>query len=346
MKFNIRPYTLIFNLPAGTSRGVLKTKKGYILQLFDKENNRGLGEVSLIPGLSPDQSDFLHKLSTFSEPIPLDTMDSKRLDANPALEFALEMAIMDLKHPEAGLLFPSKFTRGSDGIHINGLIWMGDKDQMLERIKDKLAAGYTCLKLKVGAIVFSEELLLLEYIRNNFSPEQLELRLDANGAFEPDEAERKLQQLSRFQIHSIEQPIAPGQHAFMANLCAKSPIPIALDEELIGIVGYEKKKQLLASIQPQFIILKPSLLGGFKKSQSWIDAAKALQIQWWVTSALESNIGLNAIAQWTYTLGSDLAQGLGTGTLYQNNIPSPLFLDGQTLFYSSEKKWEIDSWIS
>lgn len=228
------------------------------------------------------------------------------------------------------LLFPSEFTLGQQGININGLIWMGEKQFMHEQISRKLDEGYRCLKMKVGAIDFTTELEILQEIRRHFSPETLEIRVDANGAFSADTALEKLNALSRFQLHSIEQPIRQGQHEAMALLCRTSPVPIALDEELISYPP-QRAEELLRAIQPAYIILKPSLLGGFAVSQQWIDAAEATGVGWWVTSALESNIGLNAIAQWTYTLGNPLPQGLGTGQLYTNNIPSWLTINGEWL---------------
>lgn len=228
------------------------------------------------------------------------------------------------------LLFPSEFTLGRQGININGLIWMGKKEFMHEQISRKLDEGFRCLKMKVGALDFNAELEILEEIRRHFSPEALEIRVDANGAFSASTALEKLNALARFQLHSIEQPIRQGQYEAMASLCRTSPIPIALDEELISYPPH-LAEELLRTIQPAYIILKPSLLGGFAVSQQWIETAEATGVGWWVTSALESNIGLNAIAQWTYTLGNPLPQGLGTGQLYTNNIPSWLKINGEWL---------------
>ncbi len=231
------------------------------------------------------------------------------------------------------LLFPSEFTLGQQGININGLIWMGEKQFMRDQIARKLDEGFRCLKMKVGALDFDTELEVLRDIRRHFSPEKLEIRVDANGAFSAESAMEKLNALARFQLHSIEQPIRQGQYEAMASLCRTSPIPIALDEELISYPPH-LAEELLRSLQPAYIILKPSLLGGFAVSQQWIEAAEATGVGWWVTSALESNIGLNAIAQWTYTLGNPLPQGLGTGQLYTNNIPSWLTISGEWLVVS------------
>jgi L-alanine-DL-glutamate epimerase-like enolase superfamily enzyme len=236
-------------------------------------------------------------------------------------------------------LFPSEFSRGKDHISINGLIWMGDEQFMKEQISEKLQAGFTTLKMKIGAIDFRTELDILQSIRKDYSPSQLELRVDANGAFTEKDAMSKLRQLATFEIHSIEQPVKAGQWELMTDLCKVSPIPIALDEELIGVLYKEEKRAMLKKIQPQFIILKPSLIGGFQGSKDWIEIAEDLGIGWWITSALESNIGLNAIAQFCYTLNNDMPQGLGTGSLFDNNIDSPLFVSKGALHYDPKQKW-------
>jgi L-alanine-DL-glutamate epimerase-like enolase superfamily enzyme len=238
-------------------------------------------------------------------------------------------------------LFPSDFTKGKDSIPINGLIWMGDPVFMKQQIKDKLASGFSCIKLKIGAIDFDNELELIKSIRNEFDAKTIEIRVDANGAFKPNEALEKLKRLSDYNLHSIEQPIRQGQVGDMAQLCSETPLPIALDEELIGVFSVTEKQFLLQTIKPQYIILKPTLVGGFKGSQEWIALAESNQIGWWVTSALESNIGLNAIAQWTYTLESQLPQGLGTGGLFTNNIQSPLVVDSGQLVYDLKTKWNL-----
>ncbi len=259
--------------------------------------------------------------------------------AFPSIQFGLEQAFLSLNAKNSFELFPSEFSRGKDHISINGLIWMGDEHFMKEQISEKLEAGFTTLKMKIGAIDFRTELDILQSIRKDYSPSQLELRVDANGAFTEKDAMSKLRQLATFEIHSIEQPVKAGQWELMTDLCKVSPIPIALDEELIGILHTEEKRAMLKKIQPQFIILKPSLIGGFQGSKDWIEIAEDLGIGWWITSALESNIGLNAIAQFCYTLNNDMPQGLGTGSLFDNNIDSPLFVSKGALHYDLKQKW-------
>jgi L-alanine-DL-glutamate epimerase-like enolase superfamily enzyme len=252
------------------------------------------------------------------------------------------MAFLDLLSDSSNVLFPSKFTSGKASIPINGLIWMGDEQFMKSQIRSKIDAGFDCLKIKIGAIDFDTELSLIKAIRKEYDVETIELRVDANGAFSPLEAMEKLKRLSDFNLHSIEQPIRQGQHDAMAKLCAHAPLPIALDEELIGIHDVTKRGLLLQTINPQYIILKPTLIGGFSGSQSWIDIAEKQSVDWWITSALESNIGLNAIAQWTYQLNVNRPQGLGTGALYTNNIEAPLKIDNGRLIYAPSVKWTIN----
>jgi L-alanine-DL-glutamate epimerase-like enolase superfamily enzyme len=247
---------------------------------------------------------------------------------------------MMLQTPGEMLLFPSEFTKGQKGIPINGLIWMGSKAEMKSRISEKLNAGYHVIKLKIGALDFQEELSILRDIRKEFSPRDLEIRVDANGAFSPDEALERLKALSDFNIHSIEQPIKPGQWEYMSRLCESSPMDIALDEELISLRKSVERKKLLQEVKPQYLILKPSLIGGMGVTREWIHLAGSIGAGWWITSALESNVGLNAIAQFTYTLKTDFPQGLGTGSLFTNNIPSPLYIQGEELFYNPDGKWD------
>ena len=220
---------------------------------------------------------------------------------------------------------------------------MGEEAFMHEQIQQKLEQGFSCIKLKIGAIDFDKEIALLQSIRKKYSASEIELRVDANGAFQPQEALQKLQRLSELDLHSIEQPIKQGQFSEMAKLCAKTPLPIALDEELIGVFSVTKKEELLQTIQPQYIILKPSLIGGFKGTQEWIDLAEKQNIGWWITSALESNIGLNAISQFTFMQNSNMPQGLGTGSLYTNNIKSPLMVKGEYITYAPKKTWDVNS---
>jgi len=257
----------------------------------------------------------------------------------PSIQFGLEQALLSVDSRDKFDLFPSAFSRGEDSIPINGLIWMGEEDFMLRQIEDKLSQGFRTLKMKIGAIDFETELKILNSIRQRFTPEQVELRVDANGAFTPEEAMKKLELLSKYELHSIEQPIRAGQWSAMSALCAKSPIPIALDEELIGLIDPLIKKDMLSSIRPQYIILKPSLIGGFNGSKEWIAFAEDDNIGWWITSALESNIGLNAIAQFTFLQNNPMPQGLGTGGLFTNNLASPLRVEKGTLLIDKDEKW-------
>lgn len=334
---------LQFKFPAGTSRGVLLHKPSSFL-LLEKDGFTGIGECSTIPNLSIDP------VETYSEKLEEvcrllnEGVDPGSIDLSlyPSIAFGLETALLDLKANGSKCLFPSAFTQGETGIPINGLVWMGDKDFMQKQICEKIAAGYHCIKLKVGALDFETELEIISGIRQQFSPEDIELRLDANGGFTPTDALEKLEKLAAFHIHSIEQPIKQKQFEAMAKLCQQSPIPIVLDEELIGVTPADKEF-ILEKIKPAYIILKPSLVGGFRQSEEWIRLAEKHNIAWWITSALEANIGLNAIAQWTYTLNSQLPQGLGTGQLYHNNIPSPLAIENAKLFYKPDVDWDVNS---
>jgi o-succinylbenzoate synthase len=347
MNISITPYQLLFRKPAGTSRGVLNTKETWFVKVYDEDSPSqfGLGEINMFKGLSfDDRPDFYEMLAQIqSHPADFLADYHQILKDFPAIRFGLETALLDFSRQQNHILFPSAFTQGLEGIPINGLIWMGQPDFMLSQIREKIEKGFRCLKLKIGAIDFDTELSILKSIRQEFSEDRLELRVDANGAFSPNEALSKFHQLSVFKLHSIEQPIRQGQAEIMRKLCNETPIPIALDEELIGVIECAEKVQLLEFIKPQFIILKPALTGGFRASEAWINLAKAQQIGWWITSALESNIGLNAIAQWTFSLGTTQYQGLGTGQLYQNNINSPLTIEGEKLFYIPRKPWETEA---
>jgi o-succinylbenzoate synthase len=337
-----KKHTLNFKIPGGTSRGVLKTKDSWIINIFNSElpDIKGIGEASIIRGLSiDDRPDFEKKLNWCLHNIEnYNNWNPDELSEFPSINFALETAFHDLQKGGKHILFESEFTEGRAGIPINGLIWMGTLEFMSNQIINKIKSGFKCIKLKIGAIEFEKELSLLKMIRNKFSEAELEVRVDANGAFSPDEALEKLNRLSEFGIHSIEQPIKQRQWNEMSGLCRLSPIPIALDEELIGIKK-EEIPLMLDKIHPQYIILKPSLLGGFKASKYFIKEAEKRNISWWVTSALEANIGLNAIAQWTATLNNKIPQGLGTGGLFTNNIPSPLYIKEAELFYRNNKQW-------
>jgi len=339
-----KKYNLKFKFDAGTSRGVLREKTSWFISLTDNLTNcTGIGECSLLKGLSiDDQPGFENKLdsvcNTLNEGNQVDPLE---LIEYPAIRFGIEIAQKDLKAGGKRILFPSEFTNGKASIPINGLVWMGEFDFMKKQVREKIDTGFSCIKLKIGAIDFEKELDLIRLIRKEFSASDIEIRVDANGAFSPDEAMEKLKLLSEFQLHSIEQPIRQGQWETMASLCEKTPLPIALDEELIGIIDSLQKRKMLSTIKPQYVILKPSLLGGFAASEEWINLAEKQGTGWWVTSALESNIGLNAIAQWTFTLNNDMPQGLGTGQLYTNNFDSPLTIDNGKLFHRSENEWDL-----
>ncbi len=335
-------YILNFKQASGTSRGVLRTKETWFIVL-EKDGKQGYGECGLFRGLSADdRPDYEEKLKWICKNINsgLEVLLSESIRF-PSIQFGLEQAFLSLESENPFELFPSDFTKSKESIFINGLIWMGDKDFMKNQIREKLSAGFTCIKMKIGAIDFDTEINLLKSIRKEFSPKEIELRVDANGAFTPSNALEKLERLSELEMHSIEQPIKQGQWQEMASLCEKTPLPIALDEELIGVFSSDDKEKCIDTIKPQYIILKPSLVGGFKGSQEWIEIAKKQGADNWITSALESNIGLNAIAQWTFTLGNPLPQGLGTGSLFTNNFESPLEVLNGSLGYSNNKKWDF-----
>jgi L-alanine-DL-glutamate epimerase-like enolase superfamily enzyme len=291
-----------------------------------------------------DRPDYEEKLAEVCKRLPREKEAVlSELPEWPSIYFGVEMVLKDWESNGDHILFNSDFTEGKTGIVINGLIWMGSKESMIAQIKDKLEQGFTCLKMKIGAIDFESELEILQLIRNQFSPEQIELRVDANGAFLVKEALEKLKRLSVFDIHSIEQPVRAGQISEMAELIEKSPIPVALDEELIGVIDLESKRKLLELLHPPFIILKPTLVGGFAGSQKWINLIEGQGGNWWITSALESNIGLNAIAQFTSTKNNSLPQGLGTGQLYSNNFDSPLKIHQGKLFVDKTIKWDFSN---
>lgn len=342
MKIKIEPYTLEFKRPAGTSRGVLKTKDCWLIKLVDEQTGEiGVGEINMFKGLSyDDRPDFYTQLSDLANQTD-DYLKNfhEHYKHFPSIRFGLEMAMLDLQNGGRRILFQNDFVIKNVGIPINGLIWMGDLEFMKLQIKEKLEKGFSCLKLKIGSLNFEQELFILKSIRKTYSAQDLELRVDANGAFSVNDALKKLDQLVQLHLHSIEQPIKQGQIEHMANLCKKTPLPIALDEELIGVLEIKQQQELISFINPQYIVLKPSLLGGFSASKEWIKYAEVNNTAWWVTSALESNVGLNAIAQWTASLKTAAYQGLGTGQLYENNITSPLEIRGEKLFYNSGLSW-------
>ena len=341
-------HILKFKFDAGTSRGILKTKDAWILKVYQKDNPKvyGLGEVSTIERLSFDYSvDFESELDDLKkvlsqEELPTTKEGIYKLVKNavseyrPAIRFGLETALLDLFHGGNFKIFDNGFYNAEQGIPINGLIWMGEKDFMKQQIDEKLKQGFKCIKLKIGAIDFDAECELLGYIRSQYPADQLILRVDANGAFLTQEVLKKMERLAEFGLHSIEQPIMPKQPEAMSLVCEKTKVPIALDEELIGVFSKKDKVELLKDIKPHYIILKPSLVGGFAATAEWVQIAESLNIGWWITSALESNIGLNAICQFTNEYDYVGHQGLGTGQLFENKIHSPLAIQGEEIVYN------------
>lgn len=334
-----KKYSLEFKLPAGTSRGILRTKDSYFIYL-EKEGQEGVGECGLLKGLSADdRPDYEAQLNWLMQNLQLPQEELYgSLTEFPSIQAGLEMALLDLKSKNH-ILFPSNFTSGKASQPINGLIWMGDTNFMNDQVRQKISDGFSVLKMKIGAINLDEELKILKAIRAEFSSDQLELRVDANGAFYSDNAMEILTQLARLDIHSIEQPIKAGQYKEMNKLCQNSPVPIALDEDLIGLFSSAQKRKLLEQVRPAYIILKPSFIGGFRGSEEWIELATEYGIGWWVTSALESNLGLSAIAQWNFIQNNNRPSGLGTGSLYTNNIASPLNVSKGQLGYKPDQKW-------
>lgn len=343
------PYRLQFKEPSGTSRGVLTYKDTFFVKLYDDAcpERVGWGECALFRGLGSDDcpeyeralADACLRVGT----IPWDDFRAT-LSGYTSILFGFETAWQELN---GWCDYPSRFDTGTQPITINGLVWMGDKATMLRRIEEKLQAGFHCVKLKIGAIDFNAELDLLRVVRSRFSRNEIELRVDANGAFTPDEALSKLEALARYDLHSIEQPIKAGQWQAMARLCADTPIPIALDEELVLCreVTPTLADALLDTIRPQYIVMKPSLTGGLSGTDCWRKAADERDIGWWITSALESNVGLAAIARYTAALSVVVPQGLGTGALYTNNVLSPLVQMGELLNYDTCNEWQYPSLI-
>ena len=348
---SFRKFELIFKNPSGTSRGILTKKPSWFLEI-QKGSKNGVGECSIIEGLSPDyenDSQYESKLEIVSSKLEIILRKNavfyhfdysiyrflnsdllqlfKEIIDFPSIVFGVEVALLDFFSKEKGILFNNSFSRGQSSIPINGLVWMGSEEFMQEQIEQKLAAGFSTIKMKIGAIDFQKELNLLKGIRKRYSKEEITLRVDANGAFSFEEVKNVLHELKALEIHSIEQPLAAGQIENMRLLCSENTLPVALDEEMIGINSLEEKERLIDSISPQFIILKPSLHGGIFGSFEWIKLAEARNIDWWITSALESSIGLNAIAQFTGQFNVSIPQGLGTGGLYTNNLPTDLVIE-------------------
>ncbi len=337
-----------FNFKARTSRGLLKDKTSWFIKLAEanRPSVEGLGECGPLPGLSPEyNTDFEQVLNDLTDKINTSSLDGKDMLSVMALvpqgfssiTFGLETALMDLQNGGRRRLYNNGFLRG-EPIPINGLIWMGDMDFLMDQINRKVEQGFTCLKLKVGGLDFDRECDILRYIRKKYFREKITIRLDANGAFKVDDVLYKLDEMAKFDVHSIEQPLRPGTEA-MEELCRKSPIPVAFDEELIGVLSEGDKRSLLKKLRPQFIVLKPSLHGGMSGCAEWISIAEELKIGWWITSALESSIGLNAICQFTANYRPTIPQGLGTGAIYENNIASPLQVKEGKIFYDPASPW-------
>lgn len=320
------------------------TQKETWFLLLGKNGKKGIGECGILRSLSyDDRPGYEEKLKWVCNNIHLGPdLLWEELREFPSIQFGVEMAFRSLEAEDPFLLFSSEFTRGNASIPINGLVWMGEEQFMKDQIIQKIEQGFRCIKLKIGAIDFETEMDLLKFIRKEFSSEEIEIRVDANGAFKPSEAMEKLKRLSELELHSIEQPIKQGQLQEMALLCEKSPLPVALDEELIGITNVTEKEKLLQTVQPQYLIFKPSLIGGFKGTEEWIELAREQHTGWWITSALESNVGLNAIAQHTSTLNNNMPQGLGTGGLYTNNFEAPLEVKEGKLWYRTGKDWKFN----
>ncbi len=330
------PYTLRFNFTAQTSRMIMHEKKTYFIVMWysDRPDIKGIGECALFEGLSAeDNGCYESVLDSYCKNPEGEVPDVS------SIRFGVDTAMHDLENGGKHLIFNSEWTEGMKGIQINGLIWMGNHSEMLTRIKQKIESGFRVLKMKIGGIDFESEMNLLGYVRQYFPEADLTIRLDANGSFTPENVMEKLSVISKYNIHSIEQPIKSGRWKIMSRVCAESPVPIALDEELIGFNSFEFKCELLDTVRPQYIILKPSLCGGFGQADEWIAECEKRDIGWWATSALESDIGLNAIAQWVATKNVNLPQGLGTGQLYTNNITSPLELQADCLWYNTTKAW-------
>lgn len=345
LKAQWAPYTLRFIETAVTSRQRMQVKDTFFVRVWDDSAPEifGVGEVPLFRGLSAEDTPGFEELLdlTCREIGHAQLAADVRMPEVSSIRFGFEMALRDLKTGGRRLYFDTPWAHGRTRQQINGLVWMGDRDTMARRIRQKLDAGFHCVKLKIGGIDFAEELALLRLIRREYGPEDIELRLDANGSFTRENAVEKLKRLSEFHIHSLEQPIKAGNPEEMARICRESPIDIALDEELIGFRSADEKRRLLAAVMPRYIILKPALCGGFAQADEWISTARELNIGWWATSALESNVGLDAIGQWVSPYGPDMPQGLGTGQLYANNIPSPVYLDGQYICRAENHGYDI-----
>lgn len=338
MRLQFAPYVLHFKEPGGTSRGVMTEKITCLLRIFNEDDPSafGIGEAGIFPGLSPEADDrFFYKLMELQANVRLGRKTD--LSRFPSLQSGFEQCIRDFTGGCRGIYFDSGFSDGKTGIETNGLVWMGTFDKMLERVNEKIEAGFRCIKIKIGAIDWHSEVDLIKHIRELPGGNSIEIRTDANGAFTMENALPRLKRLADMGVHSIEQPIPAGNPHLMEFLCQVSPLPIALDEELIGKFTLEEKRNCLDRIRPQYIVVKPSLTGGYSGATEWLDSARERGIGWWITSALESNIGLNALAQWVGALGTEIPQGLGTGGVFNDNFTSPLYMDGPELKYDTKK---------
>lgn len=335
-------HTLRFKRPAGTSRGTLRTKDSAFIEVRTPDGRTAIGECGLLRGLSwDDRPGYAEVLDDVCTRIDEALEAPDQWTEWPSIRFALEMLARDLQTDVPFHYMDSAWTRGEAGIPTNGLVWMGDADFMARQMEEKLDQGFGCIKMKIGAIDLETELQLLRSLRNRYPADVLELRVDANGAFAPDEALGVMDRLAMLDLHSIEQPVRPEHVEALARLSAERPLPVALDESLIGVHEPAARRELLDAIRPAYIVLKPSLVGGWTASSDWIEAADEVGAGWWITSALESNVGLNAIAQFTATFDDLMPQGLGTGSLYENNLPAPLAIRDAGLHRTSGD-WSLD----
>lgn len=347
MRLAICPYMLKFRSPAQTSRETMTQKPTYLLKIWDESHPDvfGIGEAAVFPGLSPEADHrYEYKLIELLANIAIGRPTD--LSRHSSIQFGLEQALRDFSSGGHRRYFESDFTSGQSSIEINGLVWMGNHEEMHRRMEEKINAGFKCIKLKIGALAWEEEVSLIREIRNRYTPDQLTIRVDANGAFNMDNVFPVLKQLADLGVHSIEQPIPAGNAELMRFICQVSPVPVALDEELIGIPSTEERRQLIDYIRPAFLVLKPALCGGFSGASDWITAASDLGIDWWITSALESNVGLNAIAQFAATFSNPLPQGLGTGALFTNNFELPITLQGDRMHFLPDAPLDDNQFIN
>lgn len=339
MRLEFAPYLLKFKEPGGTSRGILTEKPTFLIKVYDEKDpeHYGIGEAAVFPGLSPEaDGNYVWKLTELLANIAIGK--STDLSRHSSIQFGLEQAFLDYTNGCKDIYYPGEFTEGNETIEINGLVWMGSYEEMKERIIKKISEGFKCIKLKIGAIDWGKELSLITSLRKDFTESELTIRVDANGGFKYDDCLSKLNELANLGVHSIEQPIPANHPEEMANLCKITPVPIALDEELIGKGTLEERISTLEKIKPQYIILKPALCGGLSGAMEWIEESEKRGIGWWITSALESNVGLNAIAQFTSFVKAKGPQGLGTGSLFTNNFDTPIYLDKDRLGFDPSKK--------